>query len=80
MRLTILERGRYRPLQKLQFFFIRALVGDVPGPILMMSYRREFFGKYLARCFQEAMRVGEWSSAETEIFAAFVSKLGHCEF
>lgn len=81
MRLDILQNG-HRPLQKAVLSLIRAgSSGHVPGPILVMSYRRNLFGKHLADCFQEAMRgASEWSVGELEIFAAFVSKLNKCEY
>ena len=60
---------------------MRLLVGNVPPPILLMSYRRDHFGKRLAPCFQEAMREAtEWKASETELFAAFVSNLNHCVY
>ena len=81
MRLQILENG-HRPFQKIILSVIRATSeGHVAGPILVMSYRRELFGKYLAACFQEAMRgATEWTVGEVELFAAFVSKLNECKY
>ena len=81
MRLQILEQG-HRPLQKLIISLIRATSeGLAPGPMLVMSYRRELFGKYLSACLQEGMRSGsEWSVGEVELFAAFVSKLNACQY
>lgn len=81
MRLQILENG-HRPIQKIILGLIRATSeGHAPGPILVMSYRRELFGKYLAPCFQEAMRgAKEWSLGEVELFAAFVSRLNECKY
>lgn len=80
MRLEILKTG-HRPLQKLLMRVVKRLVGQVPGPIALMSYRRELFGKGLARCFQEAMREQtQWSVGEVELFAAFVSKQNSCSY
>jgi hypothetical protein len=80
MRLQILHNG-HRPLQKLLLRVVARVVGQVPGPIAVMSYRREIFGKGLSACFQEAMRKQtEWSDGETEVFAAFVSKLNSCAY
>ena len=81
MRLRILENG-YRPLQKVILNIVRAISGGkVPGPILVLSYRRELCGKYLAACYQEGMRkASEWSLGEVELFAAFVSKLNECKY
>jgi hypothetical protein len=81
VRLRILEKG-FRPLQKVILSMIRVLSGGkVPGPILVLSYRRELCGKYLAACYQEGMRKAtEWSLGEVELFAAFVSKLNQCKY
>jgi len=81
MRPPILENG-YRPVQKAILSGIRLMTGGmVPGPMLAMSYRRDLCGKHLAACFQEGMRhATEWSVAEVEIFAAFVSRLNSCRY
>ncbi len=81
MRLRILEEG-FRPLQKAILSVIKVVSGGkVPGPILVLSYRRELCGKYLAACYQEGMRkTSEWSVGEVELFAAFVSKLNGCRY
>jgi hypothetical protein len=81
MRLQLLENG-HRPFQKVILSLIRLVSGGhAPGPILVMSYRRELFGKYLAACFQEGMRrAQEWSVGEVELFAAFVSQLNECKY
>lgn len=67
--------------QRLQMPIIRWFVGQVPGPILVMSHRRELFGKHFAQCLQEAMR-GKSSATvgERELFSAFVSKLNQCPY
>lgn len=81
MRLSVLETG-HRPIQKLFFAMAKRVVrGNVPGPILTMSYRSEFCGKKLAACFQDGMRKGtEWQLGEVELFAAFVSQLNRCRY
>jgi len=80
MRLEILESG-HRPLQKVIFAVMRAATGFVPGPIAVMSYRREWMGRHYAAFTHRAMRQArEWSVAEVELFAAFVSKLNECRF
>ncbi|HVV85339.1 MAG TPA: hypothetical protein VHE35_19890 [Kofleriaceae bacterium] len=80
MRLRLLHEG-FRPLQKAQLAIIRRLVGQLPGPIAVMSHRRKIFGKPFAACLQEAMRgKSEWSVGEREIFSAFVSKLNDCRY
>ncbi len=81
MRLDILDNG-HTPGQKAVLAQIRANSnGRAPGPVLVMSYRRDLFGKYIAECFQEAMREStEWSVGEVELFAAFVSNLNQCRY
>ena len=60
MRITALETGHSR-VQKAQLQLAKAITGAVPPPILVMSYRRNHFGRLMAPCFQEAMRKGtEW--------------------
>ncbi len=81
MRLRILQTG-HRPLQKVILTLIKlGSEGKVPGPILVMSYRRNFVGKHLAACFQEAMRATTaWKLGEVELFAALVSSLNQCKY
>lgn len=81
MRLGVLENG-HRPLQK-ALLALAALAsgGTVPGPIRVLSYRRELFGRYFAGCVQEALRGARaWSLGEVELFAAFVSGLNECRY
>lgn len=70
-----------RPLQKLQFGLISKLMGAVPGPIVVLTYRREIFGKHFTKCLTEGMRQTKyWTKPEVELFAAFVSKANSCNF
>jgi len=80
MRLAVLDHG-HSLLQKVQLKLMRAYCGRALEPVQMMSYRRNFFGKYLARCVQQGLRKGrEWSVAELETFAFFVSHLNRCGY
>lgn len=80
MRLEVLKHGHSR-VQKLQLWVLCALAGRALEPVLMMSYRRNFFGKYLARCLQEGLRnAQQWTVGEVETFAAFVSSLNRCRY
>ena len=80
MRLRVLDHGHNR-LQKIQLGILRRLTGRSIEPLLMMSYRRDLFGKHLARALQEGLRgAREWSVAEVETFAAFVSSLNRCQY
>ena len=46
-----------------------------------LRYRPELFGEPVSAYFQEVMKgPSEWSEAERELFAAFVSKLNQCPF
>jgi hypothetical protein len=78
MRLKVLHHG-HRPLQKLQLAIIRAIVGQVPGPIATMSYRRNLFGRWMSACLVEAMQQPKhWSRGEVELFSAYVSDQNRC--
>ena len=80
MRLHALDHGHTR-VQKAAFGLARMITGAVAPPILVMSYRRDHFGRWMAPCFQEAMRQAtEWNTFETELFAAFVSSLNRCRY
>jgi hypothetical protein len=80
MRLSVLDHG-HRPLQKLKIKLMRLIIGRAPPPVLMMSYRRDLFGKHFSECTEEAMREAtEWTIFELEIFAAFVSRQNQCLF
>jgi hypothetical protein len=79
MRLPLEQR--LRPLQKLVLRAFKALLGSAPGPVLIASYNKRFFGNGWARCMKEGMRSAtEWSVGEVELFAAFVSRLNSCSY
>ena len=80
MRLNILEHN-HRPLQKIGLKVIDKLMGGVPGPIAVFSYRRELFGKPFSDCIHTGMRkASAWNKSELELFAAFTSKLNACNY
>ncbi|HEU0026545.1 MAG TPA: hypothetical protein VFQ25_05455 [Ktedonobacterales bacterium] len=80
MRLEALEHG-FRPLQTVQIRLIKRFAGYLPGPIAVMSYRRDLFGKYFAPILQIAMRHAKgWRVGDVELFAAFVSKQNQCAY
>jgi hypothetical protein len=70
-----------RPLQKLLLRVFKATLGSAPGPVLVASYNKPFFGDGWARCMKEGMRSAtEWSVGEIELFAAFVSRVNSCAY
>src|SRR5260370_26098801 len=80
MRLKILENG-FRPMQKIPITLIKTITGYLPGPIAVMTYRRELFGKTFAKIVQYAMRkMTSWKIGEVELFAAFVSQQSQCAY
>jgi len=81
MRLAILDKG-HSTIQKIQIALVRKMMGGfVPGPILIQSYRADFFGKPFNDAVEIALRgASEWNKKETELFAAFVSKNNRCQF
>jgi hypothetical protein len=55
--------------------------GFVSGVALMLRYRPELFGLPFSEALQDVMRgPSDWSVAERELFAAFVSSLNQCVF
>jgi len=47
----------------------------------MLQYRSELFGQALSEALQDLMRgPSDWTVAERELFAAFVSSLNQCTF
>jgi hypothetical protein len=47
----------------------------------MLGYRQELFGRSFSEALQDVMRgPSEWTVAERELFAAFVSSLNQCVF
>jgi hypothetical protein len=59
----------------------RAALGVIPGPPVVLSWRRELlhprFMDYILRGMHGS---GGWSKGEAELFAAFVSDLDSCHF
>jgi len=55
--------------------------GFVSDVLCMLSHRAELFGQPFSEALQDVMRgSSEWSIAERELFAAFVSSLNQCPF
>jgi hypothetical protein len=60
---------------------LHARDGYVSDISLALRYRPELFGEPISAYFQEVMKgPSDWSEAERELFAAFVSKLNQCPF
>jgi hypothetical protein len=79
-RLQLITDG-HGPLQRVFLRIIRAIIGYVPEPILVMSYRRGLFGRYFAPVLPRAMRKStHWTPAECEIMAAVVAQHSECEY
>ncbi len=80
MRLKQIE-NRQGLLHRCKLWMVRAAVGAFPDVLRTMYYRPEFFGRHYLAAMQEAMRgPSEWSPAERELFAAFVSRKNQCPF
>ena len=80
MRLDIFENNRSW-MEKLSLQIINLSLGHVPGPVHVLTYRKRWFGNYYTNCLQKGLRRStEWSKAEVELFAAFVSKLNQCVY
>ena len=55
--------------------------GFVSDVLRMLEHRPELFGRPFSEALQDVMRGrSDWSVAERELFAAFVSSLNQCPF
>ena len=81
MRLDVLDNGHSFG-RKAMFVMIRVMSRHpVQDVVKTLTYRPEFFGAPMGEVFQEVMRgPSEWSIAERELMASFVSKTNECEF
>jgi hypothetical protein len=81
VRLDVLDHGHTFG-KKALFVLIRLLSGHpAPDVVKTLTYRPEFFGRPMNLMFHEAMRgPSEWTVAERELMAAYVSKTNECEF
>jgi len=81
MRLDVLDRGH--TFGKKALFVLIRLITRHPAPdvVKTLTYRPEFFGGPMSAVFQEVMRgPSEWSIADRELMATYVSKTNECEF
>jgi len=81
MRLPSIEKGRGLKT-KMIFGIIRLTTGYRTADVVRtLMFQRHLFGAPAGAVFQSAMRgPSEWSVAERELFAAWVSKKNECEF
>ena len=79
-RLAIFELGQTSETQA-RIEAAREANGFVSDVGLMLMYRPELFGCPFSEALQEVMRgPSDWTVAERELFAAFVSSLNQCPF
>ena len=72
---------QHAPEAREQISKLRERDGYVSDISLALRYRPELFGRPASAFFQEVMKGrSDWSEAERELFAAFVSKLNQCPF
>jgi hypothetical protein len=72
---------RHSPEMAARIEELHARDGYVSDISLALRYRPELFGEPISAYFQKVMKgPSDWSEAERELFAAFVSKLRQCPF
>lgn len=72
---------RHSPETSAQIETLRERDGYVSDISLALRYRPELFGAPASAYFQEVMKgPSDWSEAERELFAAFVSAQNQCPF
>jgi uncharacterized peroxidase-related enzyme len=80
MRLQVAERG-HRLKERLILGLVGRMVGEATDVQRVLFHRPEFFGRSLGTITHHAMRLpSDWSVAERELFAAYVSVQNRCEF
>jgi uncharacterized peroxidase-related enzyme len=80
MRLGVVDRD-HRLREKLILGLVRLMSGDAPDIMRTLFHRPEFFGRPLGALTNRAMRgPSDWSVAERELFAAFLSQCNKCDF
>jgi hypothetical protein len=72
---------RHSPEAQAQIAELQARDGYVSDISLALRYRPELFGKPFSELLQQVMKgPSEWTEAERELFAAFVSARNQCPF
>ncbi len=81
MRLAVVDHG-HAPDEAAVLAMIRERSGAEPlGVVKTLLYRPELFGRPFSAALDLAMRgPSDWSTAERELFAGFVSSLNQCPF
>ncbi|MEU6563926.1 carboxymuconolactone decarboxylase family protein [Nocardia nova] len=81
MRPAVLNHG-YRVGTKILFRMIRLFTGQpLPDAAKLTFYRPDFYGDYAKEFTHAAMRgPSEWSVADRELMAAYVSHVNQCAF
>jgi uncharacterized peroxidase-related enzyme len=80
MRLQAVERG-HRWKERLILGIVRRTMGEATDVQRVLFHRPEFLGRPLGTVTHHAMRLeGDWSIAERELFAAYLSKQNRCDF
>ena len=80
MRLECVENGHSLPA-RLKLQLMRRLGQRPPDVVRLLLYRPKFFGRSYARLVQSVMRGrSQWTVAERELFAAYVSRQNQCRF
>ena len=81
MRLDVLDQGHPIPTKALFVLIYLLSRHRAPDVVKTLKYRPAFFGSPMSALFQEVMRgPSEWSIADRELMAAYVSKTNACEF
>ena len=81
MRLGVVETG-HDPREAAVLDRLRTASGREPVDVVKtLHYRPEIFGEPFCDALDVAMRAeSDWSPAERELFAAYVSSLNQCPF
>ncbi|MEM9411232.1 MAG: hypothetical protein AAGA30_08970 [Planctomycetota bacterium] len=68
-------------LQRFKLLPVRIMSKKYPGPMVVMSHRKELAGKEFVRFLESSMRrANYWTQGETELMASFVAGQLQCKF
>ena len=81
MRLDVVDHGHASAEAEILEQIRRARGVEPVGVLKTLYYRPELFGRPFSEALDPAMRgPSDWSDAERELFAGFVSSLNQCPF
>ena len=81
MRISLSDGSQRGLFLKILLGFVERYLGEIPGPMLFFSYRPGILDRGVMNYMQRSTSSrGRYKKEESELFAAFVSRLNSCDF